>query len=461
MPLPTKTASNPATRRLYSLDMSRRNRCDPLVLLREVEYARPSSVEEAIQLLGAHEGARALAGGQTLVNVMKARAASPDVLVDLNRLEELRAITVSGDTLQLGAMATYTQMMASSEVDVSRPILAEVAAQIADVQVRNRGTIGGNICSNDPTNHLPPLLVALGASMTIRGAAGERTVPADEFFLGVYMTVVGEGELLLSVSVPAAANAADGFSSITIGRDGTCLANAAASLAGDYGADRARLCRRCSRPADPHEQRREQRPPGGSRTRTSILRPTCTPPRTIGATWPASARCAPSSLRGSGASERGADDEPDDLRRRQRRRLRARRRRAAAARPLHPRRARADRNAHRLRHRQLRRLHRPPRRSGGQELHAARRAGRRRQGADGRGARAGRRRAEPAAAVLLLPPRPPVRLLHARDADERLGAARAEPAADGGRGTDGDPGQHLPLHRLRQHRRGDRERETA
>ena len=172
------------------------------MLLREVEYARPSSVEEAIQLLGAHDGARALAGGQTLVNVMKARAASPDVLVDLNRLEELRAITVSGDTLELGAMATYTQIMASSEVDVSRPILAEVAAQIADVQVRNRGTIGGNICSNDPTNHLPPLLVALGASMTIRGEAGERTVPAEEFFLGVYMTVVGEGELLLSVSVP-------------------------------------------------------------------------------------------------------------------------------------------------------------------------------------------------------------------------------------------------------------------
>ena len=202
------------------------------MLLREVEYARPSSVDEAVRLLAAHEGARALAGGQTLVNVMKARAASPDVLVDLDRLEELRSITVSGETLQLGAMATYTQIMASSEVDVSRPILAEVAAQIADVQVRNRGTIGGNVCSNDPTNHLPPLLVALGASMTIRGAGGERTVPAEEFFLGVYMTAVGEGELLLRVSVPAAANAADGFASVTIGRDGTCIANAAASIAG-------------------------------------------------------------------------------------------------------------------------------------------------------------------------------------------------------------------------------------
>ena len=193
---------------------------------------RPSSVDEAVRLLASSEGARALAGGQTLVSVMKARAASPDVLVDLGKLEELRSISVSGETLQLGAMATYTQIMASSEVDVSRPILAEVAAQIADVQVRNRGTVGGNICSNDPTNHLPPLLVALGASMTIRGADGERTVSAEEFFRGVYLTAVGEGELLLSVSVPAAAKAPDGFASVTIGRDGTCIANAAASLAG-------------------------------------------------------------------------------------------------------------------------------------------------------------------------------------------------------------------------------------
>ena len=200
------------------------------MLLREVEYARPSSVDDAIRLLAASEGARALAGGQTLVNVMKARAASPDVLVDLGRLDELREISVAGDTLRLGAMATYTQIMASSEVDVTRPILAEVVAQIADVQVRNRGTIGGNVCSNDPTNHLPPLLVALGATMTIRGESGERTVPASEFFLGVYLTAVGEGELLTAVSVPAA-KAADGFASVTIGREGTCIANAAASVA--------------------------------------------------------------------------------------------------------------------------------------------------------------------------------------------------------------------------------------
>ncbi|HVM68223.1 MAG TPA: xanthine dehydrogenase family protein subunit M [Gaiellaceae bacterium] len=202
------------------------------MLLREVEYARPASVDEAIALLGSRDGARALAGGQTLVNVMKARAASPDVLVDLNRLPELREIRVSGDTLVLGSMATYTQVMQSSEVEVSRPVLAEVVGQIADVQVRNRGTVGGNVCSNDPTNHLPPLLAALGASFTIRGPAGERTVSADEFFLGVYLTAVGEGELLLSISVPAAGRAADGFSAITLGRDGTCIVNAAATLQG-------------------------------------------------------------------------------------------------------------------------------------------------------------------------------------------------------------------------------------
>ena len=174
------------------------------MLLREVEYARPATVEEAISLLSEHDGARALAGGQTLVNVMKARAASPDVLVDLADLAELRTISFSADqsALEIGAMVTNTQLIASSEVEVARPILAEVAATIADVQIRNRGTIGGNVCVNDPTNHYPPLLVALGASFTIRGTAGERTVSAEEFFLGVYLTAVGEGELLTKISVP-------------------------------------------------------------------------------------------------------------------------------------------------------------------------------------------------------------------------------------------------------------------
>src|SRR5918911_743473 len=161
------------------------------MLLREVEYARPSSVQEAVRLLSEHDGARALAGGQTLINVMKARAASPDVLVDLNRLPDLKGI-------ELGADGTLT--------------------------------IGSNVCSNDPTNHLPPLMVALGATMHITGANGERTVPAEEFFLGVYMTAAGPGELLTKISVPPGKS--DGFASVPIGRDGTCIVNAAASVNG-------------------------------------------------------------------------------------------------------------------------------------------------------------------------------------------------------------------------------------
>ncbi len=208
------------------------------MLLREVGYARPETLGDALQLLALDDGARALAGGQTLINVMKARAGSPDSLIDLSRIAELKGIELAGDgTLQIGAMATYTELMDSSEAR-ARPILGEVCAQIADVQVRNRGTIGGNICTNDPTNHLPPLLVALDARMTIRGADGERTVSATEFFLGVYMTAVGQGELLTTITVPAGRG--DGFAAVTLGVEGTCIVCAAASLNG-----RARIALGC------------------------------------------------------------------------------------------------------------------------------------------------------------------------------------------------------------------------
>jgi carbon-monoxide dehydrogenase medium subunit len=200
------------------------------MLLREVEYARPASVQDAVRLLSENDGARALAGGQTLINVMKARAASPDVLIDLNDLDELKGIDLGSDgTVSIGAMVTYSEILDSAEAR-ARPILAEVCAQIADVQVRNRGTIGGNVCSNDPTNHLPPLMVSLGATMTIVGQAGERSVSAEEFFLGVYMTAAGPGELLTTISVPPGKS--DGFASVSIGKDGTCIVNAAASVNG-------------------------------------------------------------------------------------------------------------------------------------------------------------------------------------------------------------------------------------
>jgi carbon-monoxide dehydrogenase medium subunit len=126
-------------------------------------------------------------------------------------------------------MTTCTEICNSAEAR-ARPILAEVCGQIADVQVRNRGTIGGNVCSSDPTNHLPPLLAAVGARMRIQGAGGKRDVEAADFFLGVYLTAVGQGELLTKIVVPPGRN--DGFAAVTLGVDGTCIANAAASMNG-------------------------------------------------------------------------------------------------------------------------------------------------------------------------------------------------------------------------------------
>src|SRR5438105_1872736 len=201
------------------------------MLLREVEYARPETIDEAVRLLSSREDARALAGGQSLINVMKTRVAAPELVVDLNRIRELRGISTGPDgSLVVGAMVTYDELVRSDAVRAARPMLADVAVTIADVQVRNRGTIGGNLCSNDPTNHLPPLMATVGARFTIAGQDGERTVPASDFFLGVYMTAVGQAELLTRIAIPAGKQ--DGFAAVTLGVEGTCIVNAAASMNG-------------------------------------------------------------------------------------------------------------------------------------------------------------------------------------------------------------------------------------
>jgi carbon-monoxide dehydrogenase medium subunit len=200
------------------------------MLLPRVAYARPASLDEALTLLSEHENARALAGGQTLVNVMKLRFAAPDVVVDLARIPGLAGVAVRDDgSVEIGAMTTYAALERDDQLARVRPVLGRVASTIADVQVRNRGTIGGNLCSNDPTNHLPPLMVALGASMTIAGAGGERTVSAEDFFAGVYMTAVEPGELLVRVSLPPPSpGEGAGFASMTIGKEGTGIVNVAA-----------------------------------------------------------------------------------------------------------------------------------------------------------------------------------------------------------------------------------------
>lgn len=202
------------------------------MLLRKVKYARPCSISEAIELLANNGDARVLAGGQTLVNVMKLRAIAPGQVIDVTRIAELRGVSSAQDGwLEIGAAATYAELSASETVMASRPIIAEVAGMIADVQVRNRGTLGGNVCVNLSTSHFPPVLVAVGATLTIAGVEGERTVPAHGFFETVFTTAVRPGELLTKIRIPPRRiNEGDAFVAMSSGRESMSVAHVAASV---------------------------------------------------------------------------------------------------------------------------------------------------------------------------------------------------------------------------------------
>jgi len=221
------------------------------MLLEPVAYARPDTVAEALEALASSEGAAPLAGGQSLVNVLKHRVASVELLVDISRLRELRQITRGSDGgLEIGACVTYDELDHSDEIRSSHPLLAEVASHIEDQQIRDRGTIGGNCCLSDPTNNLPPLLVALDAKMVIQSASGQRDVPAAEFFHGYFATAVGEGELLRSITVPPlGADAGAGYSTVAVGTDSKAIARAAAMVRGNGTIQDARVVLACVSPA--------------------------------------------------------------------------------------------------------------------------------------------------------------------------------------------------------------------
>jgi aerobic carbon-monoxide dehydrogenase medium subunit len=199
------------------------------MLLAATEYVRPASLEEALAALGSRAGARVLAGGQTLINVLKHRAASVELLVDISRLEELRFIEVAPDgSARIGAATTYTELERSTPLRAAAPVIGEVAAGTVDRQVRARGTIGGNACFADPASNYPPLLVALDASMEIAGPEGGRSVPAGEFFLGLYRTALGPGELLRAIALPPLDGAGVGYRSLQLAADSWALARAVA-----------------------------------------------------------------------------------------------------------------------------------------------------------------------------------------------------------------------------------------
>jgi carbon-monoxide dehydrogenase medium subunit len=168
-----------------------------------VDYYRAGSVAEAVSLLGEHDGARLLAGGHSLIPLMKLRLAQPSALVDIGRISELRGVEVSGGGVRIGALTAHAEIASSQAVKDACPMLAEAAAMIGDPQVRNRGTIGGNVVHADPASDLPTVLTALGGTFSVSGPAGERTIAAADFFQGLMTTALGENEVLTSIEVPA------------------------------------------------------------------------------------------------------------------------------------------------------------------------------------------------------------------------------------------------------------------
>jgi carbon-monoxide dehydrogenase medium subunit len=165
------------------------------------EYTRPSTVDEAIRAL-ADEDAKVLAGGQSLIPLLRLRLAAPTVLVDLGGIDDLRGIRDDGDALVIGAMTTHASVLANPLVDRYAPLLAQATATVADRQVRHRGTVGGSLAHADPAGDLPAVAVALDATMEIAGADGRRSVPAAEFFVDYLTTALEPGEVLVAVRVP-------------------------------------------------------------------------------------------------------------------------------------------------------------------------------------------------------------------------------------------------------------------
>jgi aerobic carbon-monoxide dehydrogenase medium subunit len=173
------------------------------------DYFAPTNLQEALQLLAERgEEAKVLAGGHSLVPLMKLRLVQPAALIDVGRIAELRGISVEGDRIRIGAMTTHAAIAASPEVLQHAPALAQAAHEIGDRQVRARGTIGGSLAHNDPAADLPAVMLALDAAFVIGSSSGERTLPAADFFVGMLETAIQPNELITSISVAVSPSSA-------------------------------------------------------------------------------------------------------------------------------------------------------------------------------------------------------------------------------------------------------------
>ena len=167
------------------------------------DYHSPQSLDEALSLLKEHAGsAKILAGGQSLIPAMRFRLAVPSMLIDINRLDDLRYIEERGDHLAVGAMTLENSLEDSSVVRSSYPLLYDTAVVIADPLVRNMATVGGNIAHADPANDHPATMLAYEATVVAKGPNGERTIPIDDFFTGLFENALGEDEILTEIRIP-------------------------------------------------------------------------------------------------------------------------------------------------------------------------------------------------------------------------------------------------------------------
>jgi len=167
------------------------------------DYYRAGSIAEAHKLLREHPDAKLLAGGHSLIPLMKMRLAMPVALVDIGRIAALKGISARGASLRIGSLTTHAELASSPALQSACPMLAEAAGLIGDSQVRNMGTIGGNIAHADPASDLPTVLLALDATIHAAGPSGERAIPIGEFFQGMMTTALGPDEILTAIDVPA------------------------------------------------------------------------------------------------------------------------------------------------------------------------------------------------------------------------------------------------------------------
>lgn len=171
----------------------------------DFEYRKAGSIAEAVQLLSDNPGAKILAGGHSLIPLMRFRLARPEVVIDIGGIANLRGITVGGDTINIGALTTHAEIAASADVQRSNGLLAEAAGGIGDPAVRNRGTIGGNLAHADPASDWATVLTALGATVSAQGPSGARTIAVSDLIEDAFATALAENELITTVSVPVLA----------------------------------------------------------------------------------------------------------------------------------------------------------------------------------------------------------------------------------------------------------------